>query len=100
VARYQGWEAPVPEESTRQLVAGFAVAEEDAPGWFQYAVELGGGLIGDVGVSLDDNRMQAELGFTIASVHQGKGYATEAVRCVLDRVFATGALAAKQAMDP
>jgi aminoglycoside 6'-N-acetyltransferase len=90
VARYQGWDAPVPEEAARRLVTGFAGAEEGAPGWFQYAVALDGGLIGDVGVCLDGNRMQAELGFTIARAHQGKGYATEAVRCVLDRVFATG----------
>lgn len=90
VARYQGWEAPVPEADARQLVAEFAEAEEGVPGWFQYAVEAGGVLVGDVGVCLADNRMQADLGFTIARAHQGRGYATEAVRCVLDRVFASG----------
>jgi aminoglycoside 6'-N-acetyltransferase len=90
VARYQGWDAPVPEAAARRLVAGFAAAEEGVPGWFQYAVELGGELIGDVGVCLDGNGMQAEVGFTIARAHQGNGYATEAVRCVLDRVFAAG----------
>jgi aminoglycoside 6'-N-acetyltransferase len=92
VARYQSWDAPVSEESARRLVAAFAVAEEGAPGWFQYAVELreGGVLIGDVAVCLAGNRMQAELGFTLARAHQGRGYATEAAKCVLDRVFGTG----------
>jgi RimJ/RimL family protein N-acetyltransferase len=90
VARYQGWDAPVPEAAARRLVTEFAAAEEGTPGWFQYAVECAGVLIGDVGVCLDGNRMQAEVGFTIARAHQGKGYATEAVRCVLDRVFAAG----------
>ncbi len=92
VARYQSWEAPVPDAEARDLVAEFVAAEEGAPGWFQYAVELrgGGGLIGDVGVCVDPNRMQAELGFTIASAHQRRGYATEAARCVLDRLFARG----------
>lgn len=92
VARYQSWDAPVSEVDAERLVAEFAVAEEDTPGWFQYAVELrdGGALIGDVGVGLHDNRMQAELGFTVARPHQGRGYATEAVRCVLNRVFAAG----------
>jgi aminoglycoside 6'-N-acetyltransferase len=59
------------------------------PGWFQYAVELRSvpGLIGDVGVNLHDNRMQAEIGFTLAAAYQGHGYATEAVRRVLDHLF-------------
>ncbi|MEU8637823.1 GNAT family protein [Amycolatopsis sp. NPDC048633] len=90
VARYQGWDAPVPEAAARRLVAGFAAAEEGAPGWFQYAVERDGGLIGDVGIRWAGNRVRAEVGFTIARAHQGNGYATEAVRCVLDRVFAAG----------
>lgn len=88
VARYQSWDTPV--ENAEELVAGFAAAEEGAPGWFQYAVEADGVLIGDVGVCVADNRMQAELGFTLARAYHGRGYATEAVRCVLDRVFAAG----------
>ena len=90
VARYQSWDAPVSEVDAAGLVAVFAAGEENTPGWFQYAVERHGVLIGDVGVCLHDNRMQAELGFTVARPHQGQGYATEAVRCVLDRVFGSG----------
>ncbi|MGH3761287.1 GNAT family N-acetyltransferase [Actinophytocola sp.] len=92
VARYQSWQAPVSFVDAERLVAEFAAAAEDAPGWFQYAVTLraGGVLAGDVAVCLHDNRGQAELGFTLARAHQGRGYATEAVRCVLNRVFATG----------
>lgn len=90
VARHQSWDVPVTDAA--DLVAEFAAAQEGAPGWFQYAVALrdGGGLIGDVGVCVHDNRMQAELGFTLARAHQGRGYATEAVRAVLDRVLASG----------
>lgn len=89
VARYQSWETPVLD--AERLVAEFVAAEEGAPGWFQYAVELrGGGLIGDVGVCVDPNRMQAELGFTVARAHQRQGYAAEAARCVLDRLFDRG----------
>jgi RimJ/RimL family protein N-acetyltransferase len=92
VARYQSWDAPVSEVDAVRQVAEFAAAEESTPGWFQYAVELrdGGILVGDVGVCLHNNRMQAELGFTMARPYQGRGYATEAVRCVLNRVFAAG----------
>ncbi|HET9144230.1 GNAT family N-acetyltransferase [Actinophytocola sp.] len=90
VSRYQSWDAPVSEVDAGRLVANFAAAEEAAPGWFQYAVELAGELIGDVGIGLHDNGMQAEVGFTLARPYQGQGYATEAVRCVLDRVFDAG----------
>jgi aminoglycoside 6'-N-acetyltransferase len=90
VARYQVWSAPVPTADARGLVTEFATAAEGAPGWFQYAVEAGGVLVGDVAICRHDNGMQAELGFTLATAHQGRGYATEAVRAVLDRVFATG----------
>ena len=92
VARYQGWTAPVPVEEAASLVRHFADGDPGVPGWFQYAVALRGNgiLIGDVAVCLHDNGMQAELGFTLATAHQGNGYATEAARCVLDRLFGAG----------
>ncbi len=89
VARYQGWSAPVGEEEARLLVRQFAAGDPEAPGWFQYAVEerATGALVGDVGVRLDENGMQADLGFTLAPAAQGRGYATEAVRAVLGDLF-------------
>ena len=59
------------------------------PGWTQYAVELRSDhtLIGDVGVNLHDNRMQAEIGFTVAAQYQGYGYASEAIRRLLEHLF-------------
>lgn len=90
VARYQSWTAPVPLDEARQLVESFAAAAEDAPDWFQYAVELRAErvLIGDVAICRQGT--VAELGFTLAPAYQGQGYAAEAVRAVLTRVFATG----------
>jgi RimJ/RimL family protein N-acetyltransferase len=89
VARYQSWTAPVPPESAAALVRKFAGGDPGQPGWFQYAVELkaDGCLVGDVGVNLHENRMQAELGFTLASQRQRQGYATEAVRAVMRDLF-------------
>jgi aminoglycoside 6'-N-acetyltransferase len=94
VARYQGWSEPVPPEAAEKLVAEFAAGDPAEPGWFQYAVELAatGELIGDIGVCLHDNRMQADLGFTVAREHQGHGYATEAVSALLERLFTVGGL--------
>jgi RimJ/RimL family protein N-acetyltransferase len=89
VARYQSWDAPVSPEDAAAFVAQFASGEPERPGWFQYAVELKaeGCLIGDVGVNLHENLMQAELGFTLAPQWQGRGYAAEAVRAVLADLF-------------
>jgi RimJ/RimL family protein N-acetyltransferase len=73
----------------RYAIETMAAADPAEPGWFQYAVELKPDHrhIGDVGVNLNDNRMQAEIGYTLAPDRQGHGYATEAVRAVLDRLF-------------
>ncbi len=82
-------EAPVTLEQARRLIEDMAAGDPDEPGWFQYAVErtADGAHIGDVGVNLHPNRMQAEIGFTVAAAYQGQGYASEAVRAVLDRLF-------------
>ena len=64
----------------------------DAAGreWFQFAVGLRatGQLIGDCAAmpQAGDPR-QCEIGFTIAPDYQGRGYATEAVRLLLNYLF-------------
>jgi RimJ/RimL family protein N-acetyltransferase len=92
VARYQSWEPPLSVAGARELIEEWAEGDPAAPGWFQYAVALrtGGGLIGDIGVHRHENQRQAEIGFTLAAAYQGHGYAAEAVRCLLDRLFRDG----------
>jgi RimJ/RimL family protein N-acetyltransferase len=87
VARYQSWDAPFPLLRAETAVANFMASDPDKPGWFQYAIDLDGTLIGDVAVHLHDNLMQAEVGFTVAPAYQKKGFAVEAVGAVLDRLF-------------
>jgi RimJ/RimL family protein N-acetyltransferase len=92
IARYQGWAAPYSRERAGRLLAELAEQHPDTPGeWFQIAVALPGSdeLIGDCGlhVPLADPR-QAEIGFTFAAARRGRGYATEAVRRLLDYLFA------------
>ncbi|MEU4695406.1 GNAT family protein [Actinoplanes sp. NPDC023714] len=89
VARYQSWEAPFPIEKAEVAVRNFAAGSPDVAGHFQYAVELAatGELVGDVYVRLHDNLRQAEIGFTVAGEHQRRGYGSEAVSGVLDRLF-------------
>jgi RimJ/RimL family protein N-acetyltransferase len=89
VARYQSWTSPYSLDKARYAVQTMVAADPSYPGWFQYAVELADEkqLIGDVGVNLADNLMQAEIGYTLTPERQGHGYATEAVRAVLDHLF-------------
>jgi RimJ/RimL family protein N-acetyltransferase len=89
VARYQSWSAPFPREQAERLVAAFADGDPAAPGWFQYAIAQRDGdpLIGDIGVNLHENLMRAEIGFTLATPSQGKGYAFEALSRVLDHLY-------------
>jgi RimJ/RimL family protein N-acetyltransferase len=87
IARYQNWEAPYRPSQARQFLQELQAIHPDTPGeWFQFALALRGTdrLIGDCAahVGADDPR-QAEIGFTLASQHQGSGYATEAVRRLL-----------------
>jgi aminoglycoside 6'-N-acetyltransferase len=91
VARYQGWEAPYPLERARRMLAELNRQHPDTPGeWFQFAVALRDTdeLIGDCGVHVPaEEPRQAELGFTFAATRQGRGYATEAVRRLLEYLF-------------
>jgi RimJ/RimL family protein N-acetyltransferase len=91
VARYQGWEAPYSYGQASQFVADMVAREPGVPGqWIQIALELksSGEMIGDCAfyVLAEDSR-QAEIGFTLARSHQGQGYGTEAITCLLDYLF-------------
>jgi aminoglycoside 6'-N-acetyltransferase len=90
VALYQSWTAPLPLEQAAELIGEFATGDPRAPGWFQYAIALREAddvLIGDIGVALHANLMQADIGFTLDKRYQGRGYATEAVRAMLRLLF-------------
>ncbi len=91
IARYQGWEAPYPEADGQRLIESMLAQHPDTPGmWYQYATALKatGELIGDCGCCADsgDARL-AEVGYTIASRYQGRGYGREAVRLLLTYLF-------------
>lgn len=91
IARFQGWNAPYPPERAKRMVAELSEQYPDTAGqWFQFAVAPSSTdeLIGDCGVYVPaDEPRQAELGFTFAAAWHGRGYATEAVRRLLDYLF-------------
>ena len=92
IARYQAWERPYSRSEAESFIASLRGLAPGTPGtWFQFAIALvpSRTLIGDVALrTVRDEPRQAELGFTLAGSHQGHGYATEAVRCVVGCAFA------------
>ena len=91
VARYQSWEVPYSIGKAVRLIESLQGAAPGAPGeGFQFAVALTatGLLIGDCYLHpTHRDPLEAELGFTFAKAYQGKGYASEAVRCLLQYAF-------------
>jgi ribosomal-protein-alanine N-acetyltransferase len=92
VARFQSWE-PYTAAQAAEFVAGqTGVAIPGAPGtWVQIGIALAGTdeLIGDCALCLAaDEPRNAEIGITLAPQHQGRGYATEALRALLTYCFA------------
>ena len=92
VARYQSWEAPYSVEQARALIGPMVGRTAARAGeWNQVAVELEGELIGDCAFCLHPREQdRASIGFTLGRRHQGKGYATEAVKGLLGELFAMG----------
>jgi RimJ/RimL family protein N-acetyltransferase len=89
VARYQAWESCTEGEATA-MIEELESLQPGAPGeWFQFAIELRetGVLVGDCALKVEQDRRQAEVGFTLSREHQGKGYASEAVSRLLDYAF-------------
>lgn len=91
VARYQGWDIPY---SLSQAAEFVRQSDELQPGtlgkWYQLAIEPKalGHIVGDCAFYfLPNDPQQAEIGFTIARPFQQQGYASEAVRHLLDYLF-------------
>jgi RimJ/RimL family protein N-acetyltransferase len=89
VARYQAWESCTEHEASA-MIDELKSLQPGTPGeWFQFAIELKetAALIGDCALKVEQDGRQAEIGFTLAREHWGKGYASEAVSRLLDYAF-------------
>jgi ribosomal-protein-alanine N-acetyltransferase len=94
VERYQSWSDYTVEDGRALIEAMQGLRPGGAaPGqWLQLALEetAGGQLVGDLALKIDvDEPREAEVGFSLAPAHQGKGYATEALRGLLGHAFET-----------
>lgn len=92
VARYQSWTSGFTMADTEAIVAAQPMTGVPAAGeWMQLGLRAAIGnsgertLVGDVAVGCDAVQPSTfEVGVTLASAHQGAGYASEALRCVID----------------
>lgn len=102
VARFQAWDLPYTEDDARRLTGDQDDRDDLAAGtWTQIAVEHEGAVVGDVCAGLDETGRIAEIGFTLAPAHQGRGFATEAARAlVTDLVERLGVLRVRADLDP
>jgi [ribosomal protein S5]-alanine N-acetyltransferase len=90
VVRYLTIE-PMDEAAAREYVQGIIVCARELPRTeWDLAITLRGGddvMIGRVGMKRDADPRSAMLWFTLDPAHHGNGYATEAVRALLDHSF-------------
>ena len=89
VARFQDWKE-IPHEAALAFLRRNAQSSPGKPGqWQQIAIALhpSDRLIGDIGLFRRDDGCSAELGFTLATRHQGQGLAREALAGLIDALF-------------
>jgi RimJ/RimL family protein N-acetyltransferase len=90
VARYQDWELPYPPERATELVSRVIEMGEPTDGewWMAVVCDLSTGeVFGDVGCDLSWGGRTAELGYTFAKEHWGKGSGVEAVEALVRYLF-------------
>jgi RimJ/RimL family protein N-acetyltransferase len=79
IARYQSWDG-MTRRAAASFLRGQAKARLGVPGrWCQIGIDLSGELIGDIGICIRKDERSAEVGFSLARAHQGRGYAWEAM---------------------
>ena len=87
--RYQGW-FPESAEEVHNYITNMPVNIDVADICFQFAIinKNENRLIGDMGIIFTGHeKMQAEIGCTLNTDFQGKGYATEALTAMVNYLF-------------
>ena len=90
VAKYQSWEPTLNRKQVSDFIRGLQTHKIGEPGkWNQIVWILKKNMvhIGDCALKVQEDNMQAELGFTSSRNYQGKGYAYEATGALINYVF-------------
>jgi RimJ/RimL family protein N-acetyltransferase len=89
VYEMQDWDVPRTAHDVQQRIRHAAELGWPAPGeWVNLTIEAEGRCVGDVACHLDEQRATAEVGYTLAREHWGKGYASEALGALIDHLLA------------
>ena len=89
LGRYQGW-SPTSDAAAAAFLAQMSTAVPLQPGvWLQIGIAEDSTdlLVGDIGLLLDENGKQVEIGFTLRRASQGRGMATIALTQAMALVF-------------
>jgi RimJ/RimL family protein N-acetyltransferase len=92
VNRQQGWDRTDLEGVLADIIEMSGRSPGEPGGWVQFTVEerRGGRIVGDVGLSVADGEPGViKVGYTIDPAFQGLGYATEAIRALVEYAFET-----------
>ncbi|WP_420594607.1 GNAT family N-acetyltransferase [Deinococcus sp.] len=89
VARYQSWDVPYSLAKAEALARESEAAPLLGELWATLMLLAGETMLGNLSLHLTGHRT-AEVGFTLAREHWGKGYALEGLNALLDWLF-TGA---------
>jgi RimJ/RimL family protein N-acetyltransferase len=92
VNRQQGWDRTDLDGVLADIVEMSGRSPGEPGGWVQFTVEERGGgrIVGDVGLSVADGEPGViKVGYTIDPAFQGLGYATEAIRALVEYAFET-----------
>jgi len=91
VAKYQSWEPNLNRKQITDFITELQTHKIGEPGkWNQIVWILKKNMlhIGDCALKVQDDNRQAEFGFTLSRNFQGKGYAYEATRALINYAFA------------
>ena len=92
VARYQDWVVPYSTAQGEEMVAHLAAMEgPESDEWWMAIVcdPETDEVFGDLALHLTSGSRTAEVGYTFASEHWGKGYATESLAALIEYLFKT-----------
>ena len=94
VAIYQSWFGMTLAEANAFISEQSCIASGQYDQWFQIAIihRVSDQLIGDIGICVKSPGQIVEIGFTVASDAQGKGYGAEACGAAIRCLFADSAV--------